>query len=153
MEEKEQVGDAVTGNETMRGDEALREQQQGSFTQEPEAVELEAEEFQAVHTQAVELEAVEAQVVEPRAMGGENPQEGGLSQEDVETIRRAQRRNVVVAAVLGVILLICGFFAGRAAGARYDDRSSAAEHIVVSEGIMLAECDGSSTTIGIVEVG
>ena len=38
----------------------------------------------------------------------------GLSEAEVEILEKAKRRNLIIAIVLGIVLLICGFFAGKA---------------------------------------
>ncbi|MCI5826059.1 MAG: hypothetical protein MR006_05285 [Arcanobacterium sp.] len=59
-------------------------------------------------------------------------EKGKLSAEDIAKIQKIQRRNLVVAAVLGVILLICGFFAGRALRDRHEHAARADIVCVIS---------------------
>ncbi len=37
-----------------------------------------------------------------------------LSDEDIAVLKRAQKRNFIVALLLGIVLLVAGFFAGKA---------------------------------------
>ncbi|MCI6573713.1 MAG: hypothetical protein PT944_01315 [Actinomycetaceae bacterium] len=100
-------------------------------------------------------ESIEVGTSGESSKGGES-RKGGLSQEDIEKIRKIQRRNIVVAALLGVILLICGFFAGRAVGARYAERATAACSVLAYECIYgnsdAQGSDNSESSAGVVRV-
>ena len=47
----------------------------------------------------------------------------GITPEEQARIDRIKRRNLVIAAIFGIILLVLGFFAGRSAQEKRDDSS------------------------------
>ncbi|MCI7551634.1 MAG: hypothetical protein PUK40_05390 [Actinomycetaceae bacterium] len=54
-----------------------------------------------------------------------------LTDDDIAKMRRIQRRNLVIGVVLGIVLLVLGFFAGRAIREQHDasqDYSAVAVH-------------------------
>ena len=49
-----------------------------------------------------------------------------LSEEDMAKLKAAQKRNFIIALILGLVLIVCGFYAGRAfKGNMQEDQSQA----------------------------
>ena len=68
-------------------------------------------------------------------------QKQGLSEQDMAQLKRAQKRSIVLAIILGLILMVSGFFAGRALRDAGDQQSrSVSLCSAVNESYSSASC-------------
>ncbi|MFC5369952.1 hypothetical protein [Arcanobacterium bovis] len=61
-------------------------------------------------------------------------QRGGLAPEDLAKLKKAQRRNIVIALILGLILAVSGYFAGQKLRESRSQSSAANVSVVIADG-------------------